>query len=153
VEAIAVSHVTLAVEPYSVVTPRLLSADGSGQGLAAAVVQRVKADDSQSYEPVAQFDAAQNIVVPMPIDLGPEGDLVFLLLYGTGIRDRSSLSAVDVKIGGVDTRVSYAGPQGAYERLDQVNVLVPRGLIGRGEVDVVLTVDGQVANTVTVYIQ
>jgi penicillin amidase len=153
VEAIAVSHVTLAVEPYSVVTPRLLSADGSGQGLAAAVVQRVRMDGSQSYELVAQFDAAQNIVVPMPINLGPEGDQVFLLLYGTGIRDRSSLSAVNVKIGGVDARVSYAGPQGAYEGLDQVNALVPRSLIARGEVDVVLTVDGQVANTVTVYIQ
>jgi len=37
--------------------------------------------------------------------------------------------------------------------LDQVNVLIPRSLIGRGEVDVVLTVDGKPANTVRVAIK
>ena len=36
--------------------------------------------------------------------------------------------------------------------MDQVNLRVPRGLIGRGEVDVVLTVDERLANKVTVNI-
>jgi uncharacterized protein (TIGR03437 family) len=37
--------------------------------------------------------------------------------------------------------------------LDQINALIPRALIGRGEVDVVLTVDGKIANTVRVNIR
>jgi uncharacterized protein (TIGR03437 family) len=37
--------------------------------------------------------------------------------------------------------------------LDQINILLTRNLVGRGEVDLVLTVDGQAANTVRVNIK
>ena len=37
--------------------------------------------------------------------------------------------------------------------LDQINVRIPRSLIGRGEVDVVLMVDNQRANVVKVNIK
>jgi hypothetical protein len=37
-----------------------------------------------------------------------------------------------------------------FAGLDQVNVLAPRDLIGQGEVPLLLTVDGQQANSVTV---
>jgi uncharacterized protein (TIGR03437 family) len=36
--------------------------------------------------PVAQFDAATARFVATPIDLGPEGEQVFLILFGTGFR-------------------------------------------------------------------
>jgi len=49
--------------------------------------------------------------------------------------------------------VSYAGAQGSLVGLDQVNVKLPRALNGRGEVDLVLTVDGKTANTVRVRIK
>ncbi len=49
--------------------------------------------------------------------------------------------------------VSFAQAQGSLTGLDQVNALIPRSLLGRGEVDVVLTVDGKVANTVRVAIK
>jgi len=75
-----------------------------------------------------------------------------LLLFGTGLRERSSLDKVAAKIGGVEALVSYVGEQGAVG-LDQVNVGLPRSLAGRGEADVVLTVDGQVANTVRINIK
>ncbi|MCI0391789.1 MAG: hypothetical protein MOB07_23850, partial [Acidobacteria bacterium] len=71
-----------------------------------------------------------------------------LILYGTGIRFRSSLGAVRSKIGGLDTEVVYAGLQGFFVGVDQVNIRLPRSLAGRGDVDIVLTVDGQTANTV-----
>jgi uncharacterized protein (TIGR03437 family) len=45
------------------------------------------------------------------------------------------------------------GAQGSLVGLDQINVLIPRSLIGRGEVDVMLTVDGKAANTVRVAIK
>ncbi len=56
-------------------------------------------------------------------------------------------------IGGGEAPVNYAGPQGGFVGLDQINVLIPRSLAGRGVVDVVLTVDGIPADTVQIVIQ
>jgi uncharacterized protein (TIGR03437 family) len=87
--------------------------------------------------------------VSVPIDLS-NGDQVFLLVFGTGIRFRSALTGISVSIGGVAGEVSFAGPQGSLVGLDQVNVRVPPSLTGRGEVDLVLTADGVNSNTVRV---
>jgi uncharacterized protein (TIGR03437 family) len=135
------------------VAPGLFTANGNGQGVAAAVAVRVKADGSQQLEPVAQFDAAQNKFIARPLDLGPETEQVFLILFGTGIRQRSSLSAVIATIGGAYAQVSFAEAQPGLVGVDQVNVLVPRSLAGRGEVDVLLTVEAQMANAVRVNIR
>ncbi len=133
--------------------PGLFSANASGDGVAAALALRIKADGSQSYEPVAQFDPEQNRFVPTPIDLGSGADQVFLVFYGTGLRYRSSLSAVSCAIGGVDSEALFAGPAPGFVGLDQVNVRLPRSLAGRGEVDVALMVDGEAANPVRVSIR
>jgi uncharacterized protein (TIGR03437 family) len=135
------------------VAPGLFSANANGQGVAAAVALRVRANGAQSFESISQFDSAQGRFVSTPIDLGPDGEQVFLILFGTGLRFRSSLSAVSLKIGGADSEVSFAGPQGGFAGLDQVNARIPRSLIGRGEVDLVLMVDGKTANTVRVNIK
>jgi uncharacterized protein (TIGR03437 family) len=133
--------------------PGLFSADASGKGAAAAIALRIKADGTQQYEAVAAFDAAQNKYVLIPIDLGAETDQVFLLLFGGGIRHRASLSAVRFKIGGLDTEAVYAGEQSGFAGLDQVNARLSRSLIGRGEVDVTVTVDGKTSNIVRVSIR
>jgi uncharacterized protein (TIGR03437 family) len=125
----------------------------SGEGVAAAVALRVKGDSSLSYEPVARFDPSQNRFVAVPIDLGPETDQVILSLFGTGIRFRATLASVSAKIDGVDAPVLYAGEQGGFVGLDQINLRLPRSLIGRGEIDVVLIVDNKTANTVKIDIQ
>jgi uncharacterized protein (TIGR03437 family) len=145
--------ISLSSAPISATAPGLFSANASGKGVAAAGVVRAKADGSQSYEPVAAFNLLQNQFVAVPIDLGPETDQVGLVLYGTGIRGRSSPAAVSVTVGGVNSQVFYAGAQNVYPGLDQVNVLLSRSLAGRGDVDIVLIVDGQPANTVTVNIR
>lgn len=137
--------------------PGLFAANANGQGVAAANVLRLKADGSQSFEPVATFDSARNQFVSVPIDLGPElgnsSDQLFLILFGTGLRFRSTLSAVVCTIGGANAEVFYAGAQGVFVGLDQLNVRLPRSLKGRGEVDIVLLVDGKAANTVRVNIK
>jgi uncharacterized protein (TIGR03437 family) len=146
-------RISLGNAQIATVGPGLFAANADGRGVAAANVLRVRADNSQIYEPsAAVFDAAQNRFVARAIDLGPEGDRVFLIFFGSGLRFRSALSTVTVKIGGVDAAVSFAGAQGDFAGLDQVNTLLPRSLAGRGEVEVVLTVDGRVANTVMVRI-
>jgi hypothetical protein len=129
----------------------LFTANASGQGVASAVALRIKADGTQSYEPVARFDAQQNRFVAVPIDLGAASDQLYLLLFGTGLRFNSGLTRASCKLGGLDVPVLYAGVQGGFAGLDQVNLgPLPRSLAGRGEVDLVLMVDGQAANTVRV---
>ncbi|MGE0127945.1 MAG: SBBP repeat-containing protein [Blastocatellales bacterium] len=137
----------------SLVAPGVFSANANGVGLAAGVVLRVRADGSQSYEPMIRFDPALNSFVAAPIDLGPESDQVFLLLFCTGVKARSSIAAATASLGGQAGQVSYVGNQGQFAGLDQVNVRLPRSLIGRGEVDCALVVDGLAANVVKVHVK
>jgi uncharacterized protein (TIGR03437 family) len=135
------------------VAPGLFTADSSGSGFAAANVQRVKAGGEQSFEPVMQFDPARNMVVPVAVDLGAEGEQVYLVLYGTGLRFRTALSNVKATVGGQATTITYAGPQPQFVGVDQVNVLIPRSAKGAGEVNVALTVDGKAVNVVKMKIK
>ena len=70
-----------------------------------------------------------------------------------GWRNRRSLEDVVVYVGGVRAQVLYAGPQGTYAGLDQLNVKVTRDLATTDETGVVVTVDGRTANVTTVNLQ
>lgn len=134
-------------------SPGLFTADASGQGIASAVVLRVKADGSQVFEPIVRFDSAQNRFVAIPIDLSNASEQVFLLLFGAGIRNHSALAAVNAQIGGENAEVLYAGSQGGFAGLDQINLRLPRTLAGRGDVEVRLTVNGRAANAARIKVQ
>ena len=129
--------------------PGLFSADASGKGIAAALVLRNRPDGSQNYEQVARFDDAQKKFIPLPIDLGPESDQVFLVAFGTGFRFRSSLGNISAMVGGTALVAEYAGPVADYVGLDQLNLRLSRTLIGRGDVILEVSVDGKAANMVT----
>ncbi len=133
--------------------PSLFTANSDGKGAPAAFAVRVKPDNSQSTEAVAQFDATQNKFVPAPINLGTPEEQVILVLFGTGIRYYSSMNRVSAKIAGVEAPVDYAGPQGQYVGLDQVNLRIPRSLIVGGEVELILTVDGKPSNPVRIHVR
>jgi uncharacterized protein (TIGR03437 family) len=133
--------------------PGLFAANANGQGVAAAVALRVKADGTQVFEAIARFDQAQNRFVPVPIDLGPETEKVFLILYGSGIRGRTALSAVNLRLGDVSLPVSFAGGVPGLTGLDQINAELPRALIGRGDLSTSLSIDGRTANAVGVNIK
>jgi uncharacterized protein (TIGR03437 family) len=127
----------------------LFSADGSGQGVAAAHAVEVFIPTSRQA-PVAVFTCSQaEKCSSVPIQLGVDTP-VYVSFYGTGIRGNPDVS---VTIGGINAPVTYAGPQGAYPGLDQVNVALPLALRGAGEVDAVLTAGGLTANTVTIAVQ
>src|SRR5262249_10508187 len=106
-----------------------------------------------TIEPVAHFDSANNRFVPSPIDLGPDTDLVALIAFGTGFRGVSALSGATATIGGTPAQVIFAGPAPGFEGLDQANIIIPRSLIMRGLVDVVLTVDNKTTNIVQINIK
>jgi uncharacterized protein (TIGR03437 family) len=133
------------------IAPTLFSMSGDGRGVAAANAIAQQAG-SQVQTPVAVFQCSASGCVATPIQLGANAN-VYLILYGTGIRNRSSLTNVTAYIGGTSVPVLYAGPQSSYAGLDQVNLELPQSLSGSGEVNIVLTVDGQTANVVTVNIQ
>jgi uncharacterized protein (TIGR03437 family) len=132
------------------VAPSLFAANSDGRGVAAAIAVRVKADGSQQVENVFRCETGSDHCVPVGLDVRSESGQVILVLFGTGIRWRRSLDAVRVTVGGEPTEVLYAGWQLEYTGLDQVNVRLPRSLAGRGEVEVLLEVDGKPANVVTV---
>ena len=108
----------------------------------AAVLQRVKANGSQSYEALSGS-----------IDLGAESDQVFLLLFGTGMRGTAGFRKSAAFAADRELEVVFAGPQGSLDGLDQVNLRLPRNLAGAGKVDIAINVDGWNTNTVTVNIQ
>ncbi len=145
------ANVPVASESISIAmtAPGLFTADATGKGWAAASIQRVKNGVSK-YESVASLNAALNQFVPHPIDLSVEGEDVFLLLYGTGIRHRGALPEVKVLVAGIEMPVTFAGSQGQYIGVDQINVRLPRSLTGRGEVNVTLVVQNKPANQVKI---
>lgn len=130
------------------VAPGSFTFNGNGRGVPAGYALRVRGG-AQTREAIHQLGPS-NQFEPKPIDLGSAEDQVWLVLFGTGIRGRTALSNVTVTIGGVNATVSYAGAQGEFAGLDQVNLLLPSNLAGRGEVDLVLTVGGQTARSVRV---
>lgn len=131
---------TVAVENVS---PSTFTASANGQGVAAAQTTF----DGVSYQPVANSNGTARAIT-----VGTATQPNYLVLYGTGVRRRSSLSAVRVTIGGVALSVDYVGPHSRLAGMDQINVRLPLVLRGRGDVDVIVTVDGRTSNVARIYI-
>ncbi len=142
---LAVSSVM--IEPVS---PALFTANGTGVGPASMSVLRISANGNAGYENPLQYDFGKGGYVASPIEVTRPGEQVFLMLFGTGLRFRSRPDNVSATIGGMPVEVLYAGPQGDWPGVDQVNLRVPPALAGRGLVEVRLVVDQRVANPVQV---
>jgi uncharacterized protein (TIGR03437 family) len=112
----------------------------------------VQASNPALQSPVAVFQCDSAGCTATPISLGVDTP-VYLILYGTGIRNRSSLSNVHVTINGIAAPVLYAGAQPTYAGLDQVNIALPLGLRGSGSCQIVLSADGIYANPVFIAVQ
>jgi uncharacterized protein (TIGR03437 family) len=115
------------------VSPAIFQLDSAS--LVAANIIRVHADGSQAAEPIASG-----------ISFGPASDQLYLVIYATGIRNAAKVS---VTIRGHDIPVSYSGPQGAFDGLDQINIgPLPRSLAGKGRLTILVIADGLTANPV-----
>ena len=132
------------------VAPAVFTADASGKGLAAADVQHRRNDGSEWHERVAIYDPNNQQYVGTAIALRAD-EQAFLTLYGTGWRQRQN--AVSARIGGLSVEVLYAGAQGQYAGLDQINLRLPANLSGRGELTVELEIDGRLTNPVTILVK
>ena len=128
--------------------PSIFTAKQSGSGAPAAVWTM----DGFSYFNVGNPDGT-----PLPMEAGG-----YLVLACTGLRhapdtDGNSSNGiaenVQITIGGVPAPVFYAGAQGYFAGLDQVNVQVPPSLRGKGQVELVMIVAGKTANKVVIAIR
>lgn len=119
--------------------------------LAAADVSIYHSDGTQTAEQVYTVNSA-GAVVANPVSLGSSTDQAYLFLFGTGLA-AAGTAGVTVSIGGTNAPVTYAGSQGGFAGLDQVNVQLPRSLAGSGNVTIQLTAAGIAANAVNITIQ
>jgi uncharacterized protein (TIGR03437 family) len=130
-------------------SPGLFTLDNAG--LATAYAVRVSSGGTQTVEQVYSMNSS-GAISANPINMGSSGDQVFLILYGTGIAAAGTANT-QVTVNGVNATVLYAGPQGGSPGLDQVNVLLPASLAGKGNVNLQLTAGGVAANPVQITIQ
>lgn len=121
--------------------PAIFTANANGAGVPAAIVLRVATNGAQTTETIAQL--VSNRWQTKAINLGPTGERVFLILFLCGIRglpnsDGNSGNGVAenvrVLIGGVEQTPTFANKQGGLIGVDQINVEIPRALLGRGKI-------------------
>jgi uncharacterized protein (TIGR03437 family) len=117
--------------PISVGTaaPGLFTVDTAGK-IPAAEVLTVSPDGTRTMGAVANCTGSNCVLVPIVLD---PANQTYLILYGTGIRGWQGLGPLSVWFGGDPATVTYAGPQGGYPGLDQVNLLIPQNLAGTGQ--------------------
>ena len=145
-----VSSGALKIEAFA---PGIFTAASNGSGVAAGKMQRIR-NGGSTYEEMFERDPTDMTKWrAVPIDLDPPTDKVYLLLFATGVRGRGNPLNASATIGGMTVPVEYAGPQNGFVGLDQINILLPNSLKGKGEVDVVVTIDGVTLNTVRVRIK
>jgi uncharacterized protein (TIGR03437 family) len=146
-------RVSVGTVQIALIGPGLFTADSSGTGLVAAYILRIRGQQ-QIIEQMAVYNPATQKFDPIPVDLDPPTDLVFLVLYGTGIRNRTGDAGVVIKIGGTTMTTLYSSVASGYVGLDQINPSqLPQSLKGRQLVDVEVTVDGVATNVGKVYIK
>ena len=141
--------IKLSVVTVQKLSPGIFTADFTGKGVASGVIVRVFTNGVQRYEPIAQFDETQQKWIPIPIEFTPDTQRIVLALFGTGWRQVGAFSDVTIDFIAASERndplpkrltsSEYAGKQPTWAGVDQINVEVPRSLIGKGETDVLVT--------------
>lgn len=99
-------------------------------------------------ENVPLYDCARGVCQQLAIDV--TGGDFYLSLYATGLRAARS---VTVHVGGLSVPVTYAGPQIQFAGLDQINVLLPASLAGRGSLAIEVRADGFLRHAGTIEIR
>jgi len=139
------------IVPVLAVAPALFAVNSQGVAAATAVAIAIPTE-GQFPVPVFQCGATAESCQLLPIDPGIDRP-VYLSFYATGIRGRSGLGNVTVQMGTVAAAPIYAGSQGQFAGLDQINVGLPLSLRGAGEISVTVTADGVTSNPVKISVK
>jgi uncharacterized protein (TIGR03437 family) len=146
------------------ISPAFFTASQNGSGVPAGYVTRVAAGTfQQTNEQIAENNGG----TVTPITIQRRGDEIYLILFGTGIRYAPNSNtandialagggtlinvaeSLEITIGGKIARVDYAGVQGGYYGLDQVNVLIPADAVASPTASVIIKVRDAGGNLVT----
>ena len=105
--------------------------------MAAGLLLTVKNNGAQTWEPLFEYDAAKQELVPRTVGFERVDEEYYLVLFGSGIRgyQQPLIEAYGVRILG---QVQYAGSQLTLAGLDQVNIRLSKELAGSGLVIVTL---------------
>jgi uncharacterized protein (TIGR03437 family) len=135
------------------VAPALFSADRQGTGAALGELLRIGSGSDQSL-PLATYDEVTRKWLANTIDLGEQGDLVYVVLYGTGIRNRADARNIRVLVDGSAVPVLSANPSHEMPGLDQVTIgPLPASLRGKGVVEASIDIDRRLSNRVVLDFQ
>lgn len=127
-------------------SPGLFTQNSTGEGVPAAYALLVSGEKSTGVA-ISAYNQLQSTWLPVPIDLGSPEDLVFLVLFGSGLRGGTGVSGITATISEKPVPIQYIGADGYFAGLDQLNIgPLPRSLAGVGLVDLVISVDGKRAN-------
>lgn len=105
--------------------PGVFSAAGDGKGKSTAQCGQISAD------------GLSFVLSAPPCAVGNESQFNLLVIYGTGWRNTASLQ---VKIGDAILTPSYAGPQGEFLGLDQINVSLTKDLAAKLDQEITVSV-------------
>ena len=122
--------------------PGLYTATSAPDGPAAASGLR---NFNGQNTPINVVQCSASGCAPVPVDTSLPGTVV-LTLYGTGIHT-PNLADVSCRVGSASVPVRYAGPQGSFTGLEQVNIEIPGSLAGAGDQTVTCSVNGQATNS------
>ena len=128
------------------ISPGIFTQNSTGDGVPAAYALRVSGGNVTGMA-VSAFNQLQSSWQPVPIDFGPPGDEIYLVLYGSGLRGGTGRSGITATIRETPIPVQYVGADSYFVGLDQLNLgPLPRSLAGSGLVDLVISVDGKRSN-------
>jgi uncharacterized protein (TIGR03437 family) len=129
------------------VSPGIFTLSGNGVGVPLAQATTVGADGTTTVLPYRCDNTCNAVPVPLPANLNN----LFVILYGTGIKN---LKKVTATIGPYNADVVYAGPVPQFPGLDQVNLrLINPGPNVKGMQPIQLVLDGIASNTVQIEFQ
>ena len=142
---------TVTVGPLSIalIAPGIFTADGK---LAVGQALQVDAQGNQTTLSLVTYNSVTGQFVPTPLNLSAPGSSTYLILYGTGIRS-TLLAKTTAQVGNQTVTPAYAGAQGSYAGLDQVNIQLPNSLAGSGDTTLTLTAEGITSNAVHITVQ
>ncbi|MCC6264489.1 MAG: hypothetical protein IT169_13000 [Bryobacterales bacterium] len=138
--------------PHSVTiestAPALFTTNADGKGAPSGYVIRALGERQERDE--IAYCPEGGPCTPLPLISTDLNEDVFLILFGTGFRnDRRSVP--EARIGTAMAEVTYFGPHPDFAGLDQINVKIPRALLGSGPQPIVLRHSGKETNEVTVH--
>ena len=154
-EVVVTNGTTVArgVVAVEAVAPALFTADLSGEGPPPAVLTTLLGRFSRT-DGLALCGTGAEACESLSIALGDEESELYIVLFGTGMRGHGGPSEVSATIGGEQVAVLFAGAQGEFAGLDQVNLgPIPRTLAGRGEIEIVIAIGGRQSNAVKLDIE